>query len=77
MFGINSVSQPELTQVPVVPNCLERTLVTMPVSIATEPPNCAGGKLYHSCFVLPLKRLNQALEKAAASAEEKEAGSKG
>ena len=77
MFGINAVSQPELTHIPLYPPCLEHTLVTVPVSLAEEPMQPISDMLYHSCFVQPLKRLRHVLEKAASSAEEKETASKG
>ena len=60
MFGINGLSQPDLTQAPLVPPCLACTQVTVPM--VTEKLQTLEGRLHQTCFVQPIILLNQTLE---------------
>ena len=72
MFGINIVSQPDLAQTPVYPGCLGDTLISLPVSMATEYVDDGGAGLYYNCFELPQREYLQAIEKIVQKEEESE-----
>ncbi|EDO49114.1 predicted protein [Nematostella vectensis] len=63
MFGINAVSQPELVQSPIYPECLADSQVTLPLKPA-ERVNSTGSGLYYGCFVQPLEDFRATLEKS-------------
>lgn len=76
MFGINVVSQPDLAQTPVYPGCLGDTLISLPVSMATEYVDDGGDGLYYDCFELPQREYLQSIEKIVQKEEESESSLK-